>query len=423
MRWANSPLARRLSIFIALVLIGLITPGALDLYAQEQGGRLLIRVLQSRQDVHAPFDDLVSAVYAPIADEETESQLQLAIAQLQRGTGDHPVNVYSHLLLGRAYLLSSNLQAGIETLRTYTRLRPLNDLGHWALAQAYEAAWRHWGGSVSAGLVVESSQATDSGAKQYEMVHAAAEAMVSEWRAARLTAESFIDRGEAVRRAHRDEEALVWYERAVMLAPELAEPWYYIGLAYEGMEAWEKALQSYSQGLALHPRSGMSSFYFRLGNVKHRYLDDQQDAWTDYATALTTNDFYQEWEKAQTHYKRGELLYQWGQGEEAIEEFRRALDISPRHYWAHIQLGIAYWKTRGDARAAEAMFEEATRIYPNNKAAYRFLGDIHTAQGELIQARDAYLTVLSLDPSDKQVRDIVERIANLDNADPQLNLP
>lgn len=59
------------------------------------------------------------------------------------------------------------------------------------------------------------------------------------------------------------------------------------------------------------------------------------------------------------------VLFYTGQTDVAIQQISKVLEAEPRHVKANFNLGIFYWKGRGDLRAAHAQFkkvEEATKV-------------------------------------------------------------
>lgn len=94
-------------------------------------------------------------------------------------------------------------------------------------------------------------------------------------------------------------------------------------------------------------------------------------------------------DSTEAHVSLGWALYQKGQHNEALAEYRRALDIDPKNFKAQYNLGLAYAKVDKWERAAD-QFQEAIRLAPNNfqphydlGLAYERLGKLDDAQKEL----------------------------------------
>lgn len=85
-------------------------------------------------------------------------------------------------------------------------------------------------------------------------------------------------------------------------------------------------------------------------------------------------------EIANVHYAYGVFLLQ-EQGDKAIDEFRRELDIQPGHAWSLMQIAYEYLK-RSDAAAALPVAQEAVKAAPNAFAARKALGQALLETGD-----------------------------------------
>ncbi|MEM1589198.1 MAG: tetratricopeptide repeat protein, partial [Candidatus Bathyarchaeia archaeon] len=237
------------------------------------------------------------------------------------------------------------------------------------------------------------------------------------WRKGGFTAQDFIQAGEAARKAKRYEEALRWYGRATWMEPGLADPWYYAGLAYEGMERWKEALTVYERAIAMGLFVGvhLSSPYYRMGVIYQWRLEPRQvdAALAAYETAITLNDFNDDWEASDAHHKRGEIFLWLNDAEEAIHELKMALDLDTHHPHTHILLGIAYY-IQNNIAMAQIELQEAMRLEPHNPWAPFHLGDIYFQEGNLEEACLMYVKALKIAPDFEIAQDRVhERCGRL----------
>jgi tetratricopeptide (TPR) repeat protein len=223
------------------------------------------------------------------------------------------------------------------------------------------------------------------------------------WNEAGISALDFVRAGQTARKAQQYENALTWYWWADRALPGRADPWYYAGLVYEDQERWAKALDAYERGLDL---SGFryvrrSSLSYRSGLIYQLRLEpiDLDAALAAYETALNEDKFSSHLEKADCHYRRGEVLW-WQRKnlEEAISEFRQAIELSPKHVSAHVLVGAAIYAYQGDVVAAEAELEQAIALAPRNKWAYYHLGEIYRQESLAAKAQAMYTRALELDP-------------------------
>jgi tetratricopeptide (TPR) repeat protein len=238
---------------------------------------------------------------------------------------------------------------------------------------------------------------------------------VAEWQAAGLTAQDFIASGKEMWKAKRYEEALGWYERAARVEPGSGDPWYYKGLAYEGLERWEEALGAYERAAELGAFNsvGRSSPYYRMGVMYQWRLEPPRTdaALTAYEAAIKAGDFSANWEAADCHFKRGEILW-WHEGDpdEYIAEYQQAIELDPKHVSAYNLLGVAYYIRYGDAAMAEAEIRRALEVAPQNKWAYLYLGDIYHWEGRVDEAAAMYEQALEIDPAFEGARQRLQAI-------------
>jgi tetratricopeptide (TPR) repeat protein len=238
---------------------------------------------------------------------------------------------------------------------------------------------------------------------------------VGKWQEIGVSALDFIRTGETARSAQQYEDALRWFRWAELLIPGRGDPWYYTGLVYEDQERWAEALDAYRHGLELggFRYAHRSSLSYRSGLIYQWRLEPRQAnaALAAYETALKANKFGSTWEKADCHYRRGEIL--WWQGadpDEYIAEYERAIELNPDFVSAHILLGVALYSRDQDATRAEASIRHALELSPQNKWAYYYLGDIYYQEGRVKEAAAMYQRALALDQDFQEAQ---RRLASL----------
>jgi tetratricopeptide (TPR) repeat protein len=202
--------------------------------------------------------------------------------------------------------------------------------------------------------------------------------MVQALHRAGLTAGTAIHRAETARLDKRYDEAMVWFQRAMRLEPDLADPWYYVGLLHEDQEQWHQALAAYEEALALggFRNVGRSSPNFRMGLIYQRRLDPPlpQAALTAYQASLRVDDFSTQKEAAWAHARLGQSYYLVEKAAAKAEaEILLALEMAPRDKWLYFVMGDLYRAERQAAEAA-AMYQQALEIDPDFEAVQRRLG-------------------------------------------------
>jgi tetratricopeptide (TPR) repeat protein len=232
------------------------------------------------------------------------------------------------------------------------------------------------------------------------------EEAIAAWQAVgRQMADESIRWGKKAQQAGQIEEALTWYKRAVLLAPDWGMPWYYLGRLYEDLGKWDDAIESFRKAEeyidSIAEISG--SLYFRLGRrlKAHKEPPDSATLLRYYEAALASDNFVLSWERLDAHIHRGDILYRQGRVQEALREYKWLVDTEPSYYWGHARLGRAIWEVSGDIDEAEKHLKQAIVLRPKEKWAYLRLGHIYREAGRQIDATYAYHRVLIIDPQDK----------------------
>jgi tetratricopeptide (TPR) repeat protein len=101
-------------------------------------------------------------------------------------------------------------------------------------------------------------------------------------------------------------------------------------------------------------------------------------------------------ETPNVHYAFGVFLLQ-EKGEQAIEEFKRELEIQPDHAWSLMQLAFEYLK-QGNAAEALPIARQAVAAAPNAFAARKALGQALLETGDVDGAIEELLVGLKLAP-------------------------
>jgi tetratricopeptide (TPR) repeat protein len=173
----------------------------------------------------------------------------------------------------------------------------------------------------------------------------------------------------------------------------LADRFYYLPLAGIAMELLAALLL-----LAARPRAfAVAGALVAIALVPCLILTVQRQAVFADSFALWTDTLRNDPHSAEAHDGVGLVLASRGQPEQAIEEYRAAIAISPTFPQAHYNLGLSLFHS---GHAAEAMREYRTAITlnPRYTAAYSNLGMAFLEKGDLPRAMALCRKALSLDP-------------------------
>jgi tetratricopeptide (TPR) repeat protein len=219
--------------------------------------------------------------------------------------------------------------------------------------------------------------------------------------------------GEQARESHQYAAALQWYRRASLVEPGLGDPWYYSGLAYEGLERWDDALAALKKALSLSLNEiGPSDVNYQIGWLLSREQNppNPEAALAALNEAISQDQFSDATRTTQAHYEKAGVLRQLGRDQEALTEYRWVTARRPRYYSAHVQLGWLYWQTERNGVQAEATLLHAIHLLPDSKPAYLRLATIYRDLGRTADEAAMYRQILALDPADERAIRGLERL-------------
>ncbi len=171
-------------------------------------------------------------------------------------------------------------------------------------------------------------------------------------------------------------EAVDYFERALQINPKYTEASLNLAITYNELGEFKKAQEVFSLAAQFaHPTPGaldpyaagkLANEHYRLGNI---YLDFglYDDAIDEYRKALKLSPAFPD-----VHTKLGIALRYNGRYEEAILHFNKAKEINPAYGPAWVQLGLTYYM-KGLTGLAVQEWEAALRQNPNLKDARYYL--------------------------------------------------
>ncbi|CAG0950864.1 MAG: hypothetical protein MPEBLZ_02419 [Candidatus Methanoperedens nitroreducens] len=162
-----------------------------------------------------------------------------------------------------------------------------------------------------------------------------------------------------------------------------------LGLAYDKIGMFEKAIQELHEALHLDPgyievHNNLGVTYYKMGLI--------DEAEKELKEAIRLNPGYPE-----AHCNLGNIYACTGKLEEALFELNEALRINPEHAPAHNSLAEIYALQK---RSTEAIneFKEALRIDPSYPAAHTNIGNFFLESGKYDEAIKEFQSALDTDP-------------------------
>jgi len=122
------------------------------------------------------------------------------------------------------------------------------------------------------------------------------------------------------------------------------------------------------------------------------------------AKALRTKDNPLTEESPDYFYSLGMLAENKKKYEDAIDCFKKAIELNGRYANAYVELGNVYYE-KGLYDLEIQTLEKAAQLVTEDKDIYFYLGFAYENKGSYDRAMDAYIKVLALDPNDKAALD------------------
>jgi tetratricopeptide (TPR) repeat protein len=174
-------------------------------------------------------------------------------------------------------------------------------------------------------------------------------------------AATFNNRGSAFKELEQLEEALADFDKAITLRPDFAEAFNNRGNAYKELERFDEALSDFDKALAL--RADNPDAFNNRGAV-FKVLERFDEALADFDRALALKP-----DHAEAHYNRGTTLLELRQFDRALADFGRAIALKRDYAEAYYNRGTMFLAL---ARVDEALadFERAIIFKPDYPTAF-----------------------------------------------------
>ena len=209
----------------------------------------------------------------------------------------------------------------------------------------------------------------------------------------RDTAETQVGLAQAYLDQNDARQALPAVLKAIELDPRNVDAYLTLGRVHYVERRWERALEAYQKALALDPKRGEISYL--IGVVRYE-MKDVAGAIEFLRKALAQPAYLS---PQDAHLYLGGILLDQAKVDDALTEFRKALDVEPEFGQAHNALGWALLLKQRPEEAIEAL-SKAVRFTPTLVAAHRNLGVAYLQVGKKEDARASFGKVVELAPAD-----------------------
>jgi tetratricopeptide (TPR) repeat protein/2-polyprenyl-3-methyl-5-hydroxy-6-metoxy-1,4-benzoquinol methylase len=199
-------------------------------------------------------------------------------------------------------------------------------------------------------------------------------------------------------------EAMVYYQRAVLLKPDFAEAHNNLGNAFQKQGKLDEAVAHYRRAVALQPH--FTEAHYNLGNAFQRQ-GELDEAVACYQRAIVLKPDFPE-----AHDNLGNVLSQQGKLDEAVAKYQQALVLRADLPEAFNNLGTAF-QNQGKIAEAAAHYRRALALAPDDAKAHSNLGKALMALGHTTQALKAIQRSIEIDESENAKLLFVECLRGL----------
>lgn len=202
-------------------------------------------------------------------------------------------------------------------------------------------------------------------------------------------------------------EAIIHLTKAITINPKQPEAHIVLGLTYLQQDQFDDAARALEEGISQNPKS--ADLHFNLGTVYDK-LNRFDDVVRVMETAITLDPHHADALNylGYSYAERGVKI------EQALSLTKQAVALKPSNGYYVDSLAWALFKSGLLAEALTEM-KRALALAGDDPVLYEHLGDIYAKQRNLIEAREAWLHALELDPSNNKLMD---RFRDLGMGDP-----
>ncbi|MFQ5559935.1 MAG: tetratricopeptide repeat protein, partial [Nitrospinota bacterium] len=179
------------------------------------------------------------------------------------------------------------------------------------------------------------------------------------------------------------------YLKAIETDPQNDEAQYSLGVLYARSGELSMALTHYKKAVEINPEN--INYLLGMG-VLHGQMANWSEA-IDLLKKCATNFP----DKPMIHYNLGLALAGGGKPDQAIESYKKALDMDPAFLLPYINLGALYLNLK-EYKKSVALLQKADSLSPNTEGVKLLLGTALLKNGNYALAEHEFDMVLSLNP-------------------------
>ena len=215
--------------------------------------------------------------------------------------------------------------------------------------------------------------------------------------------DTWFGRGRAWAGRGEWQRAMGDFNRAIELKPNLARHYVLRGEAYAALRDYDRALADFEQAIRLEPGNNPFAYHMR-GAILRRYGNfDAAVASHDQGLRINPADVF-------GFASRAHALSEKGDNDRALRDADEALRIAPASAHAFLVRGLVLSR-KGNVARAIADFDEAIRLSPKDARAYAWRGQAYEQIGDIARASSDFQAALAVTEGRKDDREQAQAVA------------
>jgi tetratricopeptide (TPR) repeat protein len=205
-------------------------------------------------------------------------------------------------------------------------------------------------------------------------------------------AEAGLKKSQCLQKLGKYKESELVIEKALELAPEMAEAITQLGNIFRNEKNYDEAIAHYTEAIRLKPDYAAA---FNNRGVSYARKGDSLQAIADYTEAIRLRPDYET-----AYYNRGNEYKELGQLEQALADREEAIRLKPfLKYFGNKKI-IAFSSASEDPFDNEEIEQLTSAIYlnPNNATLFNNRAWLYTRRGEYDKAIAGWTEAIRLDP-------------------------
>jgi tetratricopeptide (TPR) repeat protein len=217
--------------------------------------------------------------------------------------------------------------------------------------------------------------------------------------------------GRSLHMQHRDDEAMIHYRQAVRIDPNRFDAYNNLGIIFMDRGAYDEAESALESALRAKPDFAKAYYNMGLLLCRMKRFSESFHYYTE-AIRLDPEDKEIRTKLASSHCDYGIALAGQGNVDEAIRQFKIALDIAPQSASAvaHYNLGVTYAGLK-KFDLAKTEYEKAILADPNSAESHNNLGILLGQLGDVEDAIAHFKDALRIKPDFKPAADNLRKIS------------